>query len=248
MNITIFGATGQTGSKIMNQALLRGHSVTALVRGTGRIPATERLRIIDGSATDAHAVEEAVRGADVVIVTVNAMVNKPGLSFHRDVAKTVVTAIKNVNPSTRLLMQTSASHGLAGFEEHTSKFMARIMAFTIDHVVADHRAAERVLRAEREWLHFTVFCPPVIVDAPPVGGLNIAEEKLPLGNFTVTYEDIGKLIIDTAESGDYDRKVVGVNGSVKVKNAKRSPAQPMRMLWENVRMKVLHLGAPSRQT
>lgn len=247
MNIAIIGATGRTGSKVMKQALARGHSVMALVRGAGRISAAERLRVVDGSATDTHAVEDAVRGAEVVVVTVNAMVNMPGLSFHCDVASTVVRAIHAASPSTRLFMQTSASHGLRGFEEHASPFIQRLMAFMIDHVIADHRAAEGVLRAERAWLHYTVFCPPQIVHAPPVGGLHVAAERLPPGNFTVTYEDLGKLIIDIAESGAHDREVLGVNGSVAVKHAKRSPVQPLRLLWENVRMKVLGLGPPSQR-
>lgn len=246
MNIATIGATGQTGSKVMRGALARGHSVTALVRGAGRLPAVERVRVVDGSATDIHAVEDAVRGADVVVVTVNAMVNRPGLSLHRDVASTVVRAIQAANPSARLLMQTSASHGLPGFEEQAGRLMTRVMAFMLDHLIADHRAAEGVLRAERTWLHYTVFCPPEIVDAPPVGGLRVDVDRLPPGNFTVTYEDLGKLIIDTAESGAHDREVLGINGSLAVKHVKRFPAKPLRLLWENVRMKVLGLGPPSR--
>lgn len=245
MNIAICGATGKTGSKVLMQALARGHSVTALVRGAGRIPGAERLRVVDGSATDARAVAEVTRGADVLIVTVNAMVNRPGLSFHREVAMTAVEAIEAASPSTRLFMQTSASHGLAGFEEHARPVMRRVMAFMLDHVIADHRAAEGVMRAAGPWLRYTVFCPPRMLDAPPVGGLRVAAETFPAGNFTVTYEDMGKLIIEIAESEAHDHVVLGVNGSVVVKHVEGSRAVPWRLLWENVRTKVLGRGAPS---
>jgi len=242
MKIAVLGATGKTGSKVLEQAITRGHSVTALVRGVGRLQSAQRLSIVDGSVTDQQTVEDAVHGVDVVVVAVNAMMNKPGLSFHHDVAKTVVSAIKSVNPSARLLMQTSASHGLADFEKQAGAFMSRTMAFMLDHLIADHRAAENVLRAESECLHYTVFCPPQIVDAPPVGGLIIEPERLPPGNFTVTYGDLGKLIVEIAETGMYDRVVLGVNGSLTPKNARRSSGEPLRLLWENIRMKFLGLG------
>lgn len=91
-------------------------------------------------------------------------------------------------------------------------------------------------------MHYTVFCPPVIVDAPPVGGLVVEPERFPPGNFTITYADLGKLIVNIAETGMYDRMVLGVNSSLTPRNAKRSPREPLHLLWENIRVKFLGFG------
>jgi nucleoside-diphosphate-sugar epimerase len=48
MKLTIFGATGATGTNLVQQALAAGHQVTAVVRDPARlaIPAHQRLRTI----------------------------------------------------------------------------------------------------------------------------------------------------------------------------------------------------------
>lgn len=43
MKIALIGASGNIGSKILAEALSRGHSVTAIVRNTDALPTHERL-------------------------------------------------------------------------------------------------------------------------------------------------------------------------------------------------------------
>jgi hypothetical protein len=114
----------------------------------------------------------------------------------------------------------------------------------LDHLIADHRAAEQMLLSSRDWLRYTVFCPPKIVDAPAVAGLALGSEQLPRGTFTVTYEDMANLLVDEVESAVHVGQRVGVNGTRKVSNVKSSSAEPRRLLWQNIRMKLLRLGPP----
>ena len=73
--ITIFGATGRTGKPLVEQALAAGYEVTAFVRDPAKVTTKhERLTVVQGDATDAVAVERAVRGADAVI----SVMNTPG--------------------------------------------------------------------------------------------------------------------------------------------------------------------------
>lgn len=70
MRITVFGAAGTTGSRIVAEALNRGHEVTAVVRDAGRFTelspaATHRV----GDAADVGSVAELAAGQDVVITT-----------------------------------------------------------------------------------------------------------------------------------------------------------------------------------
>ncbi|MEV5607655.1 NAD(P)H-binding protein [Streptomyces sp. NPDC052225] len=68
MNITVFGAAGAAGRRIVAEALSRGHDVTAVVRDparAGALPAGARVRA--GDAADAHAVAALSRGQDAVI-------------------------------------------------------------------------------------------------------------------------------------------------------------------------------------
>jgi putative NADH-flavin reductase len=57
MKLVILGATGATGTLVVEQALAAGHRVTALVRSPHRLTITHRnLRVVKGDATDAAAV------------------------------------------------------------------------------------------------------------------------------------------------------------------------------------------------
>ncbi len=60
MRILIFGASGRTGRPLVEQALERGHEVTAFVRDPVRLALEHgRLRVVSGDVTDAVAVYRA---------------------------------------------------------------------------------------------------------------------------------------------------------------------------------------------
>lgn len=69
MNVTVFGATGAIGSRTVDELLSRGHTVTAYVRSSAKIPGRwgERVRGVIGQMSDAAAIDQAVAGADVVV-------------------------------------------------------------------------------------------------------------------------------------------------------------------------------------
>lgn len=76
MRITVFGAAGNVGSRVVAEALSRGHEVTAVVRDSARF--SELPVAVRASAGDASNIEDVVKlstGQDVVI---SAMRPAPG--------------------------------------------------------------------------------------------------------------------------------------------------------------------------
>jgi putative NADH-flavin reductase len=66
--VAIFGGTGPTGRRLLAECLSAGHEVTALVRDPGALGERhERLRVLQGDALDAGAVERAVVRQDAVL-------------------------------------------------------------------------------------------------------------------------------------------------------------------------------------
>lgn len=71
MKLIVFGATGKLGSRIVKEALERGHQVTAVVRDATRFQDShERLTAAIGDVTDAASVAAVVTGHDAVISAV----------------------------------------------------------------------------------------------------------------------------------------------------------------------------------
>ena len=65
--IAIIGATGRAGSQLLEEALRRGHSVTAIARDTSKIASRAGVVARNVDALDADALQAAITGHDVVI-------------------------------------------------------------------------------------------------------------------------------------------------------------------------------------
>jgi putative NADH-flavin reductase len=68
MNLLILGATGGTGRELVQQALARGHTVTAFVREPSKVRSTHpNLHVVNGDMLDYGSVERAVQSQDAVL-------------------------------------------------------------------------------------------------------------------------------------------------------------------------------------
>ncbi|WP_025129687.1 NAD(P)-dependent oxidoreductase [Pseudomonas sp. PH1b] len=65
--IAIIGATGRAGSQLLEEALRRGHSVTAIARNTAKIGSRAGVVSREVDVADSAALHAAVAGHDVVI-------------------------------------------------------------------------------------------------------------------------------------------------------------------------------------
>ncbi len=67
MKILLIGATGGIGSRILNEALSRGHEVTAVARDTQSIQKRDHLKIIQGDMTDLASMKKLAAGQDALV-------------------------------------------------------------------------------------------------------------------------------------------------------------------------------------
>lgn len=78
MRISLFGASGNLGGCVLNEAVNRGHEVVAVVRDLARAPERATSAVI-GDVTDPASVAETTAGSDAVISAVGggADIGKP---------------------------------------------------------------------------------------------------------------------------------------------------------------------------
>lgn len=73
MKLVLFGATGHVGHAILEEALARGHDVTAIVRDAARLTQQhERLHVVAGNVAQPASWLSAAKGADAVIASLSA--------------------------------------------------------------------------------------------------------------------------------------------------------------------------------
>jgi putative NADH-flavin reductase len=69
MKIALIGATGNAGSRVLNELLERGHQVTAIVRHPEKVPAHERVQAVGTDGSEA-SLAAAIKGDDAVVSSV----------------------------------------------------------------------------------------------------------------------------------------------------------------------------------
>jgi putative NADH-flavin reductase len=95
MNVLILGATGSVGRHLVPQALAQGHEVTTIVRNPAKLETRhERLRVLQGDALDARAVDAAVQGQDAVIFALGRSNHRKPTTMFSDATRVLVTAME----------------------------------------------------------------------------------------------------------------------------------------------------------
>jgi putative NADH-flavin reductase len=69
MNVVLYGATGNSGSRILTELVSRGHSVTAIARHTSKIP--NEITAKQDDLSDVDTIAALIAGSDAVISAYN---------------------------------------------------------------------------------------------------------------------------------------------------------------------------------
>jgi putative NADH-flavin reductase len=96
MKLTVVGATGGVGRRVVSQALDADHDVTAYVRNRAKLQLTHpRLTVIAGELTDREAIRHAVAGADAAINALGPSLDRNATGMPLvDGTRNIVTAMQ----------------------------------------------------------------------------------------------------------------------------------------------------------
>jgi putative NADH-flavin reductase len=209
MKLTVFGATGATGTQVTEQALAAGHEVTAVVRRQSRlaIPAHPLLRVVTADVMDADSIMSAVAGSDAVVTTIGPRGTGP-TTVIQDSVRAIIAAMHKAG-SRRLLMLSgsiTADEGESLYLRYLIKPVAR--RTFLRHVCADMRAGESQVRASG--LDWTIVRPPALTSKPASGHYRTAVDRnLPHG-FRVTRADLAACVLALVDDQASLRRHIGV--------------------------------------
>ena len=200
----VLGATGGTGLAIVEQAIARGHRVTAFVRSPHKLAPRDGLTIVRGDPFDAKAIEVALAGHDAVL----SALGPPGpgpTTIAGDGARAVVAAMQAAGVRRLLVVGVAVLFENAGF-------FASILRRTLLRNVADDSAEmERIVTAsDLEW---TIARPPRLTNGPARGAYGIADDALPggAGGFaTIRRADVAHFLLNELEHPAHRRRIVGI--------------------------------------
>src|SRR5262245_29011498 len=157
MRLLILGATGRTGTQLVDLALARGQAVTAFVRSPDKIARRHpRLTVVAGDPHDADALARALPGHDGVLSALGTPARK-AFSPHtlvEDCATSTVAAMARAGVARLVLVSAAVLFPMRGL---SFAFFRRILK----HIARDLGAAEAIVRATS--LDWTIVRPPRLV-------------------------------------------------------------------------------------
>lgn len=206
MKLFVVGATGRTGALVVQQALERGHEVTAFTRRPAAVSiAHPHLRVAQGDGLVASDVAQ-LAGHDAVISIVAA----PDLkrtTLAEQVTRNLVQAMGEHGVS-RLVV--TSSHALVATRPRLAVAFIRLL---LRHSYADARNMEAVVRSSG--LDWRVVRANRLVDKPAVGSV----VRMPDGQDFVgganelTRADLAATLLDVVADDALTRQAIEVTGA-----------------------------------
>jgi putative NADH-flavin reductase len=204
--VLVLGATGGNGRAFIEQALGRGHKVTAFVRSPERLQALRgRVTVRKGDTCSVAELTGALQDQDAVV----SSLGPPGLgrtTIIRDAARSTVAAM-DATGVRRLLIVSAAML----FED--AGVLAMILRRTLLHNAAEDCAAmEGIVRSSQ--LDWSIVRPPRLTNGEITRHYMIESGHLPRGGRPVSRADVGHYLVDELERGAHIRQIVGMAGGL----------------------------------
>ena len=204
MRLFMLGATGGTGRQLIDQALARGHRVTAFVRSPEKFSARpEGLNVQQGDPRDAAALTAALPGHDAVL----SALGPPGprrSAILPDSARSTVSAMQSAGIR-RLLIVSAAI-----LFEDLGLLAALLRRTLLRNVVIGSGEMERIVAASD--LHWTIVRPPRLTNGPRTARYQVADDRFPPGKRTLSRADVAHFLLDELDRCAHLRRIVGQAG------------------------------------
>lgn len=205
MKISLFGATGRVGSRVVEYALTEGHTLRALVRDPAKVTPQPHLEVMPGDVLDPAAVARTLAGADAVISTLGGEgLEKPGATLSqgmRNIVAAMATAgVQRVLGVANSGILDSAKGGLRLDQPY---FVAMFRPVTLQH----QQAWEAMEGSGLEW---TMACFPDIVEGERTGTYRALDDRLPEKGVKISVEDVADFLLRELRARKHLQHRVGV--------------------------------------
>jgi putative NADH-flavin reductase len=208
MRVLIFGATGGTGRQLVEQALGRGHRVTAFVRNPAKLAITHKdLSIAKGDVLDNAAVEAAVRGQDAVLSALGAD-TLGRTTMLSEGTKHILGAMEKFGVR-RLVVETSLGVGDSRGQMNPL-FTYVILPLLLRRAFADKELQEEAIRSSAvDWV---IVRPAVLTNGPHTGkyrtGFAVTDRSI-AGK--VSRADVADFMLNQMSDATYLRQTPGIS-------------------------------------
>jgi putative NADH-flavin reductase len=160
--IIVFGATGNTGKLVVEQALQAGHQVTVVIRNPEVFTIrNQNLEIIKGDVLEPMTFENAIKEKDSVVSCLGIKKREPTTIYSNGV-RNIITAMRKENVN-RIICLSAGAVIVPPKSSFILKFVTKnILQRLFKYMYADMLRMEKIL-SESD-LNWTVIRPPRLIN------------------------------------------------------------------------------------
>jgi putative NADH-flavin reductase len=207
MKIALIGATGFVGKDLLQEAISRGHSVTALVRNIDKVEKRDGVKAVKVDVLDVADLAEKLKGHDVVLSAYN-----PGWGV-ADIQAIHIKASKAISAATRKagIKRLIVVGGAGSLLNQEGKQFVDGPDFPAEYRegALGARQALNDLKAENG-LDWSFISPPfALVPGPRTGTYRLGKDNPVFnaeGDSTISVADLAVAIVDEAETGKHTQQ------------------------------------------
>jgi len=212
LKIALFGAGGHIGSRIAEEAAVRGHEVTAVVRDVARFAADRPgIRAVQGDILDPASVARAVAGHDAVVNAVGPKLPEGDPQIVVQAARTLLAEVPKAGVRRLLIVGGAGSLEVAPGVDlvDTAEFPEAWKGIALAH-----RDALRLYRTAPEGLLWTYVSPAAFIEpGERTGHFRIGTDQLltdERGESRISIEDYAAALVDELENPRFPRQRITV--------------------------------------
>jgi putative NADH-flavin reductase len=210
MRITVFGATGQVGKRVVQQALNKGYAVTAFGRNVEALidqdHLNKNLTAQKGYLFDEKDVAKAIDQADIVISVLGGSAD--GSDKTRSLGLKLIIAQMQKKGKKRII--ALGGMGILNAEDNTLLLHSEDYPEEYKAVGTEHlKAFESLLESNLDW---TFFCPADIHDLDETGiyitSVNYAPDP---NHYRINAGDLAMEMLKSASNHEHIKERVGIS-------------------------------------
>jgi putative NADH-flavin reductase len=206
MRLFLLGATGRTGSQILDVALARGHAVTAFVRSPQKlVRADERLSVVRGDPLQVDELAGAMPGHDAVVSALGLPAREALRPSNRmaEFAAATIAAMERAQVRRIAIVSAAVLFPLSGLQYAFFRWLLR-------HHARDLTAMEAVIEASPfEW---TIARPGRLV-ASSDESYRSKTGAFPAGRLSMSARAVAAFLLDCVERSEHRGEIVGLGAA-----------------------------------
>lgn len=208
MIITIFGATGMVGKRLVSLGLNKGHTIRAFGRNvfTSHFMEQENLRLIQGALFDEENVFNAINGCDAVLSSLGGAIT--GIDKTRSLGMKKIAG-QMVNAGVNRII---AVGGMGILDDGNNKLIMDSPDFPQEFlpVAIEHYVVYETLK--NSTLNWTVVACPDLIDHEATASYFTAANTLPVPNrYKINTGDLALFMLTELERNQYVKQKVGIS-------------------------------------